>query len=66
MTDRKKKYVIGSPEGAGFVQQSAEPGSEPPKVGDVVSLHLEDEKETALLAAGWLTTEDTGPKGGTK
>lgn len=59
-------YKIATPEGLAHVVAGLGPGATPPQVGDTIDLHLEVEKETALLAAGWLTTEDTGPKGGNK
>ncbi len=59
-------YKIATPEGLAHVVAGLAPGVAPPQVGDTIDLHLEAETETALIAAGWLTTEDTGPKGGTK
>jgi transcription elongation GreA/GreB family factor len=41
----KRKYTVSSPEGAAFT--GAEEGEE-------VTLELDEERETALVAAGWL------------
>lgn len=51
---KAKKYLVASQEGCDFAWQRL--GSEAsPKVGDVVSLELDgDKQEQALLAAAWL------------
>jgi hypothetical protein len=52
---KAKKYLLGSQEGVDFasVRLRAEPQSL--KVGDEVSLELDDDRqEQALLAAAWL------------
>lgn len=55
---RAKKYVLASQEGCDFAWMRLR-SEEPPKVGDVVSLELDDDRqEQALLAAAWLDVPD--------
>lgn len=55
----KKKYTVGSPEGAQFAGIGV-------AVGDEVHMELPDEQELALLAAGWLEEPKKAGKSGTE
>lgn len=59
----KKRYTVSSPEAVDYLRRDhgieAEEGSE-------VSLDLEEEPETALVAAGWLEHAQRAKKEGDK
>jgi len=60
----KRKYTVSSPEGAAWATGQA--GGVPVEEGAELTLELDADQETAMVAAGWLAPPEPKSKGGDK